>query len=692
MAFQVIRKRWLLSILIFAIMVLTLINTTAALGLLMSLGDERQQQIVNDDRDELFYTPELTSEAKGWLESQKNWRILGVTPYWQGYGISLNRDDFTFYPSKVVEYGPSWHLVMVSGRKPIGPNEMMINTAVAAAMAIEVGDQITVSGYDRKTPFTVVGIIEDPLYRVRPLSHTRFFVSELTSEESQGVALAISFKDGVNHEALSSAFQTKFGKPFLAEKLSVEKELRMKLEGIAMVFIVALMIWLVQFLLIILIMAQVMYYLVTAYPGSQIASRSTRFDHLDVYLNYSMLLILAAFVVSSFVVGAYIEMLSSGTLETVVPVTGLELATIHLMSLGFWMTVFVLINWILQRFFRIKPRGKAPSKQGLRSQKRLVDRAYEKLFFKRLLFILIANTLVGFLLIVSIESGAWSQHLATVPSLWGFPNTPVSLNSTITSDREGFSFESVVLEGPNSQEARAVISESGFEKFGIVLVAGRLPKWTNEIIVGVGLANEGYGVGSTLRFYDKSGWHSGLVVGIGNALFDKGRIFGYCKAAEKTFVFGVETDDEIIDFSAHVKRHFLLLRSNLAAYMLSFTNSVLLIGILTVGIFYAHIESLLLVLRRHILVLRISWLKTTFGLIVFASCMSALSFALARLFWQLVPSALFESISLKLGLVPSSIMSWAPESLAVLPILFVLNFVLAFGILVQGFKHRLRVF
>lgn len=610
--------------------------------------------------------------------------MQGLTPFWQGYGITLNRDDFTFYPTKVVEYNSSWRVALASGKIPTQPNEMMINSDAAGALAIELDDQLTVSGYGQKQTFHVVGIFQDPVFGSGSEVHTRFFVSKIAPGQRHGFSFATNASGAVPGELLSTAYQMKFNVPLLAEKVTGEDAKLSYLSPANLPSIAAVMIWSIEFLFILLMITRVMYHLVMAYPGSQIVSRSARFDHLDVYLNYSMLLILAAFFASSLVIGGYFEGVNVGAWDTMAKISGGELATIHLMSLGFWMTVFVIINWVLQRRFLNKRRVKAPSKLNLRSHKRLIDRSHERPVLKRILFILIANTLVGFLLTISLESDTWSRYLATIPSLWGFPNAPVSLNVTADLENEGFSFDSVIMEGAPPEDVRAVICESGFERFGIVLVAGRLPKWPNELIVGAGLANEGYGVGSTLRFYDQSGWHSGLVVGIGNALFDHGRIFGYIKASQKTFIFASKQDHGWIDFDAHAKDQLLSMPSNLAAYLTFFINCVFVIGVLTIGIFYTHAEPLLMVFRRHISVLHLSWLRITIALMGYGFALSCICFVAARLLWRAIPNVLLESIALEMGIVTSSMITWSPDSFLVVPILFVINFPLAYLVLNRG--------
>lgn len=634
LALQVIRRRWLLSASVVFLMVLTLLNTTATLGLASYVVTGYTRAIDQKIYKASFYHPGTLPEAV--VESRiEAVNLYGFSPYWQAYGFSRQfareaGPSFTFLPLKVVTYAPSWRLPLVAGSLPKRPTDLLVNQYFASAYGFELGDSVAFGGYGKLATYQVVGILADAQYETRHMDHQRVFVGGLSPlDQFTGMAFDIKASDH-KVQALLEDYSSQYGRPFVAEYYSVDHFKLLQKRPQFLTLAISLFMWFVQFLLIVYLILVVMRQLVRSYPHSMAIQGRTRLDHLDVYLNYFMLLLGLAFVASVLVLRPYLLNLTAALELDISALGGWRLFLIHGIGLGFWMNVMVVINAFIQRVY-VKQRE---SKHWY--EERFDTKPVPLKLLGGVMGLFTVNLLLAVLLLVSFEATRISSELLKHPSIWGFPNQTVSLNVDKSEAHEAYGFHPIVIEGASPIYATGVSSPSGMEAFDIQLVSGRMPRHESEVVVGLGLVDEPEDLGERIRFYSPDGVaHEAVIVGIGIAAFSEGKLLGYLSPYEPTFLYDGGQGPFVVDYKRSVPRHYAHVAESVAGFIVPLVSSMMILGLGVLVVFYGGLDMILHPYRKAYKILRGSWLGTMVMVAGFALVMSALCLLVGLGLWEL---------------------------------------------------------
>ncbi len=683
LAIQVIQRRWLLSISLVLMIVLTLLNTTATLGLISYVSTIHARDVrLNIDKDSYYVTEPIAKSDIEEVNSRAN--IFGFSAFWQAYGFERTQNrlvekSFTFLPIKVIAYAPSWRLPLVKGALPKAPRDVLINGYFSSAYGVGIDDVITLAGYDQLSTYRVCGILNDSHYETSQIGQQRIFVYSVSEVEKDGTAFDLKQQNSAGGSLLE-AFMQRYDKPLMAEYLSDGYFRSLKLRQLILPLVIALCMWLIQLILIIYIIFVVLKHLVINYPHSMVFQGRWRFDHLDVYLNYFMLLLLLAFLISSFILRPYLMNLTAASELDINQISSVRLMIIHGLGLGFWMNVMVIINAVVQRFF-VSLRN---HKNLYRSNKLPQPKPYSML--SRIGGIVFVNSMIALLLIISIEVGNWSEALVQNPSLWGFAKDKVALNVNAdsreadSSETEvGYTYNPIVIDGASLLYAKGVVSEEGFEPFDIQLISGRLPVYPNEIVVGRGLVDDKEDLGERLRFYDGHGQlRIGVIVGIAHATFDNGRILGYLAPSDKTFIFHEGKGDYAIDYTVSVKRQFGYIFELARGLIIPLISSMVILGIGVLILFYTTATTVVTPYRRLIKILGMGSLRINGFVFIWSLSVGLIAFILANVFWQYLLLPIVNHQSIDFGLEIASLTKVSLERIWSLVLLVIINMTIGF--------------
>lgn len=676
LALQVMRRRWLLSLGIVGMMVLTLLNTAATLGLISYVGTGYSKSLEENLYKASYYHPgSLPREVIESLVSEID--LYGFTPYWQSYGFSRiyqreAEESFTFLPIKVVTYAPSWRLPLVSGNLPQKGRDLLINQYMADTYGLRVGDTLSFAGYGRLNSFEICGVLSDSHYETRHMDQQRVFAGDLGSDNPP-TGIAFDLRESEEERKLLNAFEMLKGKPLVTEYYTVKWFRSMQLRPQLMTLAIALSVWLIQLVMIVYLVSQVLRQLVQSHPHSMSLQRHMRLDYLDVYLNYFMLLLGLAFLVSAIVLRPYLLNLSVALDLDIDSLSSWRLLVIHGIGLGFWMNILVLINAVLQRLF-VRNRDRLNWYELHR-----IRRRQPMMLISRLGGIITINTLIALLLLISFESSHIADDLLAHPSIWGFPDQKVNINVMQRSDIPGYAFHPIVIEGPELVYAKGVATSHGLADFDIQLISGRLPKDPSEIVVGMGLVDEATDLGERLRFYAPEGKvYEATIVGIGNALFEEGNILGYISKEPSTFLFESEASTYQIDYRKSVKRHYAHVVESVKGFIVPLISSMVLMGFGILLVFHGNLNTVLLPYRRIFRVLQPTWIPGLFVSFVSSVIVSVSCFLLAYTTWHYGILPAVNHITVDLGLDLISMKSYSGISWLGAFVLILVNTMIGF--------------
>ncbi|MCK8059896.1 MULTISPECIES: hypothetical protein [unclassified Fusibacter] len=675
---QLAKKRWGISMMVVLVMVLMLLISTATIGLLTHLQIAVGEIGREVGYEETYYLPGPTGETVEFVKASDYKNLSPISRYWQVWGVEHKSEQVEPAYLKVLEYDPEWYLVPLAGEIPHTSDEIMVSSVFLLRHELVIGDKVRLLGDGIDKEVRIVSSFEDAHYDMAIEFYSRIFIGGALSDKADGVAFDIGYSKETPRDEFLEAYKVAFYKPLFAEIQTSELIDYYTLDPIEKPILFAVGMWMVLYFIVATLLAMVLKHFVHKAPLTVYAQGRWSSDYLTIYSVYFAMLLLCAYLMSALVVNEFASYTTKSfvLLENYVGQSGFQVA--HLISLGIMLCLVIFIGSV----FRVYALSRV-KKYGEKGAFGLVSQGTNHAIYG-LMAIVLVNALIVVMMFVRFTSIPYAEYLVDDPAFGGFPGGVVSIDVNGEDLGNQMDYAPVLIHNDDSDEyvIGVGVSES-MQDLGLYLVDGRLAEWDDEVVVGYSFYLEGVRLGSMMSFSDDSGEHEGLVVGIANSFFNKGKVIWYLNEDASGLVLSPVPGAPQLDYSQLThNRHELLGRSE-NRYLTQTLAHMILLAVFMLGFCYLQLSEGLTSVFRLIRTAKLSNGIILLSFLLMLLLLTGLSIVAVN--YMLVPllSSFVAKLVGPIGIDISSVVNWKLDVKSYLWHLIGIN-----GLFTVGFVYR----
>lgn len=572
--FQIFKRRMWLSVLLVFIFAMTILNTSATIGLSGLMLRDVWSTMSEYVYAETVYLPGVDRGDLHIFASFEAPEKSPISPYAQYYGYE-DKGQFTYAEIRFVVWDEHWKIPLLTGQYPKDDQEVVVTFKFADDNGLRVGDQIKWVGQKKTLDVRVVGLTRDLHFDSYYITPTRGFVGGLSPEAVDGHTFSVNYSKAKSRQVLLNHYDQVYGHAPYAEWWTSEVLNYSILGASVMPVTMALILWLLMLLLLVLILYLTLLNIIKMAPYEVMSSYSSCQIYLTVYVNYIVMCCFLAMGLVAMFSGVYYEGMKQLVSDSVSIITLTNIAGMHLMSFAIMIMIIVgissLVNW--QVVARHKRQVSFLERKSANQSKGILY---------GVMGVFLANVVLLSMMVLATQGIGALNAFFVKPSLWGYVEG-TSYANVKGFDEEGFSHRPAAIYFDEPVYVKNLVVKGKMSQIGLKLIEGRYAKWPNEVVVGSKLAAMGATEGANIIIMTEEGQKPYLVVGVADVMHNKGLMIWSIGEGIQDFLFWNTEGSPRVNFPAFVKdQNDAMIKSSLMYVQIILWGTALICSVMTI--------------------------------------------------------------------------------------------------------------